>query len=100
LTTARTDLLIELTDDQASVLKQGYPVRVFVPEFGGMSSSFVLGPPSSVLPLRRLTFFFAGNDHLGHEARVDPVRPVVLITLRPDFIEGDLSRPLYRGMPM
>jgi len=36
LTTARTDLLIELTDDQASVLKQGYPVRVFVPEFGGM----------------------------------------------------------------
>ena len=27
--------MIELTDEQASVLKQGYPVRVFVPEFGG-----------------------------------------------------------------
>jgi hypothetical protein len=27
--------MIELTDEQASVLKQGYPVRVFVPELGG-----------------------------------------------------------------
>ena len=27
--------MIELTDEQVSVLKQGYPVRVFVPEFGG-----------------------------------------------------------------
>ena len=27
--------MIELTDEQANVLKQGYPVRVFVPEFGG-----------------------------------------------------------------
>ena len=27
--------MIELTDKQASVLKQGYPVRVFVPELGG-----------------------------------------------------------------
>jgi hypothetical protein len=27
--------MIELTDEQASVLKQGYPVRVFVPERGG-----------------------------------------------------------------
>ena len=27
--------MIELTDGQASVLKQGYPVRVFVPELGG-----------------------------------------------------------------
>jgi hypothetical protein len=26
---------IELTDEQASVLKQGYPVCVFVPELGG-----------------------------------------------------------------
>ena len=26
--------MIELTDKQASVLKQGYPVRVFVPELG------------------------------------------------------------------
>jgi hypothetical protein len=27
--------MIELTDEQASVLNQGYPVRVFVPELGG-----------------------------------------------------------------
>jgi hypothetical protein len=27
--------MIELTDEQASVLKQGYPVRLFVPELGG-----------------------------------------------------------------
>ena len=27
--------MIQLTDEQASVLKQGYPVRAFVPEFGG-----------------------------------------------------------------
>ena len=27
--------MIELTDEQASVLKQGYPARVFVPELGG-----------------------------------------------------------------
>ena len=27
--------MIELTDEQASVLKQGYPVRVLVPELGG-----------------------------------------------------------------
>jgi hypothetical protein len=27
--------MIELTDEQASVLKQGYPVRVAVPELGG-----------------------------------------------------------------
>jgi hypothetical protein len=27
--------MIELTDVQAGVLKQGYPVRVFVPGFGG-----------------------------------------------------------------
>ena len=27
--------MIELTDEQTSVLKQGYPVRVFVPELGG-----------------------------------------------------------------
>ena len=27
--------MIELTDEQASVLKQGYPVRMFVPELGG-----------------------------------------------------------------
>jgi len=27
--------MIELTDEQANVLKQGYPVRVFVPELGG-----------------------------------------------------------------
>ena len=27
--------MIELTDEQASVLKQGYPVRVFVPELDG-----------------------------------------------------------------
>ena len=27
--------MIELTDEQVSVLKQGYPVRVFVPGFGG-----------------------------------------------------------------
>ena len=26
--------MIELTDEQASVLKQGYPVRMFVPELG------------------------------------------------------------------
>jgi hypothetical protein len=27
--------MIQLTDEQASVLKQGYPVRVFVPGLGG-----------------------------------------------------------------
>jgi hypothetical protein len=27
--------MIELTDEQASVLKQGYPVRVFDPQLGG-----------------------------------------------------------------
>jgi hypothetical protein len=27
--------MIELTDEQVSVLKQGYPVQVFVPGFGG-----------------------------------------------------------------
>ncbi len=27
--------MIELTDEQASVLKQGYPVRAFVPELCG-----------------------------------------------------------------
>ncbi|HKI19262.1 MAG TPA: hypothetical protein VKA15_15355 [Isosphaeraceae bacterium] len=27
--------MIELTDEQADVLNQGYPVRVFVPELGG-----------------------------------------------------------------
>ncbi len=27
--------MIQLTDEQASVLKQGYPVRVSVPELGG-----------------------------------------------------------------
>jgi hypothetical protein len=27
--------MIELSDEQTSVLKQGYPVRVFVPELGG-----------------------------------------------------------------
>jgi hypothetical protein len=27
--------MIELTAEQASVLKQGYPVRVFAPELGG-----------------------------------------------------------------
>ena len=27
--------MIELTDEQTSVLKQGYPVRVSVPELGG-----------------------------------------------------------------
>ena len=27
--------MIELTDEQASVLMQGYPVRVSVPELGG-----------------------------------------------------------------
>jgi hypothetical protein len=27
--------MIELTDEQASVLKQGYPIRVSVPEVGG-----------------------------------------------------------------
>jgi hypothetical protein len=27
--------MIELTDEQTSVLKQGYPVRVFVPALGG-----------------------------------------------------------------
>jgi len=27
--------MIELTDEQASVLKPGYPVRVLVPELGG-----------------------------------------------------------------
>jgi hypothetical protein len=27
--------MIELTNEQVSVLKQGYPVRVFVPEFDG-----------------------------------------------------------------
>ncbi|MGP0062419.1 MAG: hypothetical protein ACLQGP_02295 [Isosphaeraceae bacterium] len=27
--------MIQLTDEQTSVLKQGYPVRVFVPELGG-----------------------------------------------------------------
>jgi hypothetical protein len=27
--------MIELTDEQASVLKQGHHVRVFVPELGG-----------------------------------------------------------------
>jgi hypothetical protein len=27
--------MIELTDEQASVLKQGYPVRVSVPKLGG-----------------------------------------------------------------
>jgi hypothetical protein len=27
--------MIELTDEQAGVLRQGYPVRVFVPELGG-----------------------------------------------------------------
>ena len=26
--------MLELTDEQANVLKQGYPVRVFVPELG------------------------------------------------------------------
>jgi hypothetical protein len=26
--------MIELTDEQASVLRQGYPVRVFVPDLG------------------------------------------------------------------
>jgi hypothetical protein len=26
--------MIELTDEQAAVLKQGHPIRVFVPEFG------------------------------------------------------------------
>ena len=32
--------MIELTDDQASVSEQGYPVRVLVPEWVGTSSSF------------------------------------------------------------
>jgi len=27
--------MIQLTDEQASVLEQGYPVRLFVPELGG-----------------------------------------------------------------
>jgi hypothetical protein len=27
--------MIELTDEQTSVLKQGYPVRVSIPELGG-----------------------------------------------------------------
>ena len=27
--------MIQLTDEQTSVLKQGYPVRLFVPELGG-----------------------------------------------------------------
>jgi len=27
--------MIELTDEVASILKQGYPARVFVPELGG-----------------------------------------------------------------
>jgi hypothetical protein len=27
--------MIELTDEQASVLKQGFPLRVVVPELGG-----------------------------------------------------------------
>jgi len=27
--------MIQLTDEQACVLKQGYPVRVFLPELGG-----------------------------------------------------------------
>jgi hypothetical protein len=27
--------MIELTDEQASILKQGYPARVAVPELGG-----------------------------------------------------------------
>jgi len=27
--------VIQLTDEQAGVLKQGYPVRVFLPELGG-----------------------------------------------------------------
>ena len=27
--------MIELTDEQASVLKHGHPVRVFVPDLGG-----------------------------------------------------------------
>jgi len=27
--------MIQLTDEQASVLKQGYPVRLFVPKLGG-----------------------------------------------------------------
>jgi hypothetical protein len=33
--TQREVTMIELTDEQASVLKQGYPVRVVVPELGG-----------------------------------------------------------------
>ena len=28
--------MIELTEDQASVLKQGYPLRVTVPQLGGV----------------------------------------------------------------
>jgi hypothetical protein len=32
--TVREVTMIELNDEQAGALKQGYPVRVFVPEFG------------------------------------------------------------------
>ena len=46
--------MIELSDEQASVLKQGYPVRVSVPDSAGTSSSFWqpsgkarVGPPRS-----------------------------------------------------
>jgi hypothetical protein len=34
--------MIELTDEQASVLKQGYPVRVLAPELGGDVAVVVL----------------------------------------------------------
>ena len=47
--------MIELTDEQASVLKQGYPVRVPVPELGAdvvvvlaaLSESTGVGPPGN-----------------------------------------------------
>lgn len=39
--------MIELTDAQASVLKQGYPIRVPFPELGGDIIVVLAAPPES-----------------------------------------------------
>jgi hypothetical protein len=39
--------MIEFTDEQASVLKQGYPVRMSVPELGGDVVVILAAPSES-----------------------------------------------------
>jgi hypothetical protein len=70
--------IIELTDEQASVLKQGYPVGVFVPELDGDIVVVLAAQPESTESILQGTLDEirekAALSKLGRQAAVSWMR--------------------------